>query len=290
MTRNRPWTNDRTFGFTLIELLVVISILALVVALLLPALRMAKESGRNIRCMSQVRQINLATMSYTHEFDFFPACAGPDVIFDRADEWGNVRQISERWPSRLLPYLGTTDVFTCPTKLITLPVNNYFANTIFWTGNGQCTLDGTFLLESTGLDDVATPSKVVTYFESTRDMQGDFYWMVPTDIKWWGDYSAKFEYTRGYAHHGYDIRDSGGRHFRTPSSVGGDPWGKDNIAFVDGHLRTQISMQYLVDNEPRGVYHSYPFRSENLWSDWDVATLEAGEPDVGVEFWTVPWW
>lgn len=277
-------------AFTLIELLVVISILALVVALLLPALRMAKESGRNVQCMSQERQINLATISYTNDFSYFPACGGPDIIFDRADEWGNVRQISERWPARLLPYLGTTDVFSCPTKLITLPVNNYFANTIFWTGNNQCVIDGTFLLTSTRLVDVANPAKVVSYHESTRDMGGDFYWMVPSDIKWWGDYSAKFQYTRGYAGHSYDVRDSGGRHFRTPSSVGSDPWGKDNIAFVDGHLRTQVSMQYLVETEPRGVFHSYPFRPENLWPEWDIVTLETGEPDVGVEYWTVPWW
>ncbi len=51
-------------GFTLIELLVVISIIALLVGLLLPALGAAREAGRSVKCMSNQKQMVLAMTAY----------------------------------------------------------------------------------------------------------------------------------------------------------------------------------------------------------------------------------
>jgi prepilin-type N-terminal cleavage/methylation domain-containing protein len=55
-------------GFTLIELLVVISIMALLMAILLPALQKAKESGEMAKCQSNVKQITIAHLNYTQDF------------------------------------------------------------------------------------------------------------------------------------------------------------------------------------------------------------------------------
>jgi len=67
----------RKGGFTLIELLVVISIIALLIALLLPALGHAKESAENAICMSNQRQLVLAEAAFTGDHDgVFPRAHG----------------------------------------------------------------------------------------------------------------------------------------------------------------------------------------------------------------------
>jgi prepilin-type N-terminal cleavage/methylation domain-containing protein len=63
----------RHSGFTLVELLVVIAIIGILVALLLPAVQAARESGRRTQCINHLRQIGLAATHYHDSMQQFPA-------------------------------------------------------------------------------------------------------------------------------------------------------------------------------------------------------------------------
>lgn len=67
-------------GFTLIELLVVISIVAVLAALLLPALARARAGARAMECVSNLRQLYLANVMYAAEHDGHYAPAAPDMF------------------------------------------------------------------------------------------------------------------------------------------------------------------------------------------------------------------
>jgi prepilin-type N-terminal cleavage/methylation domain-containing protein/prepilin-type processing-associated H-X9-DG protein len=64
-------------GFTLVELLVVIAIIGMLVALLLPAVQAARESGRRIQCTNNLKQIGLAFLSFENSRGFLPQAYMP---------------------------------------------------------------------------------------------------------------------------------------------------------------------------------------------------------------------
>ena len=97
-------------GFTLIELLVVISIIALLIGILLPALGAARVSARDSVSLSNVRQIgSIAMTNFLQDHEgYYPWMSSAVPSSNRPH--GN----KPRWPDYIFPYIENTDVFVNP--------------------------------------------------------------------------------------------------------------------------------------------------------------------------------
>jgi prepilin-type N-terminal cleavage/methylation domain-containing protein/prepilin-type processing-associated H-X9-DG protein len=67
-SKNQPKQTPDNRGFTLIELLVVVAVIGILASLLVPTLSRAKEKGRQISCLNNARQLNLAVMLYAEDY------------------------------------------------------------------------------------------------------------------------------------------------------------------------------------------------------------------------------
>lgn len=236
----------RQSAFTLVELLVVIAVIAVLSALLLPALARGKYSAQQAACESNLRQLGLATEMYLGDNagNFFRKCDVPNVA---GQQWwfgwlqGMVVSEGQRAfdlsSGVLYPYLRGSDGRLCPSSVWdsslfklkgTNVISSYGCNTYICVGPSQKLVSADRLSRPAGLA-LFTDAAQVNVFQApaspTHPMFEEFYYV---DLQ------------TNYA----NANNSPNGHFRHRQ--------KANVTFVDGHVDAERAVPGSCDKRLPG--------------------------------------
>jgi len=120
--RARP---RRSAGFTLIELLVVIAIIAILASILFPVFARARENARRTSCLSNLKQLGLAVMQYTQDYDESYPYALTLNPTDSTIPGGEWFAGIWAWQQTLYPYSKSMQVAVCPSGDARYSIKSY---------------------------------------------------------------------------------------------------------------------------------------------------------------------
>lgn len=230
-------THAKPKAFTLIELLVVISIIALLVSILLPALSSAKKAAANTVCMTNLRQLMLYATIYSQENDgMLPYSWGPRGV-------GNWRETLDHYAPRTSATSANTKLYWCPSMKVRISAADYKNVTYAPNPAGFKRADYDPSISTMRLEMIPRPSKVLSIGDSMQGFESGNSWFYfdgfhnstynPTDPARIDRSLVIPQWNQADGQHGpTHVRF---RHFEASQSIGG----LANLVFFDGHAQTR---------------------------------------------------